>query len=203
MIPIVICCLALMSDGATSVPLPASSPAAWIAVLREHERTQGRDAWSWLELYEARTAVFDSRYAAPVLAGWAKTGYMIYLRYAPFLLGSVMLGGLWLAWRWGKSFSWGTSVSIALIWMALIWLIIIPLQSDQGSFAVIKTAGVMLRQGNGQSYALTLYDGKTIALASGVEAQLLAEQPNGWVQIMMQDGTRGWVPKDTVYLAGQ
>lgn len=194
--------LFFLIDGTPPEAASASSPAAWIAVLRERERTQGRDAWSWQELNEARAAVYDSRYATPTLTGWLKTSYVIYLRYAPVLVAIVMLAGLCFVWVKGRHLPWTTGVMAAILWIALIGLIHLPLQADRRAAAVIKTAGIMLRQGNGLSYAWTLYQDKPIALASGVEAEWLAERANGWVQIRLTDGTRGWIPKDTVYLIG-
>ena len=64
----------------------------------------------------------------------------------------------------------------------------------------VLVVDIKLREGNGLSYPAVVRDQLRITLSTGVEALLLAERDNGWVQIQLADGTVGWTPTESVYL---
>lgn len=199
---IVMLLLMYLPDRPVTNPTLSSNSAAWIAVLLDREQRQGRDAWSFQELSEARAAVFDAQYAVPKLPGWVHVTYLWYLQWYPALLLVVMSYGLWLTWIICRSRSWTHSLLFMIGWLIVLWLILLPTQVDARPAAVIKMHGITLRQGNGLSYPYALRQNEMVSLAAGVEAQVLAERSNGWVQLMLSDGARGWVPRDAVYLVG-
>jgi hypothetical protein len=66
--------------------------------------------------------------------------------------------------------------------------------------AVISADAVMLRKGNGDSYAPVELAGAPVQLNRGVEARALAGRRNGWVQIKLRSGIVGWVPRTSLLL---
>ena len=190
-------CIATMLLEPTT---PHSSPAAWIAVLRDYEQKHGRDVWSYQELCEARTAVLDPYYSAKSPPAWLYTINLLYLRYYPVLFLIVLLGGLSLIWQRITKRNASKTLLFIAGWFLLMWMMLMPIEPRGQTAAVLKSQS-MLREGNGASYPLVTREGTPLLLAAGVEAQLLAERSNGWAQLKLTDGTVGWVPTDTVYLA--
>ena len=66
--------------------------------------------------------------------------------------------------------------------------------------AVISADGVVLRKGNGPSYAPVEVEGRRLLLNRGVEARALAVRSNGWVQIRLASDVVGWAPRAQLLL---
>lgn len=194
-------CLTLIMTRTDSIPPAISNPSAWVAVLRDYESQHGRDAWSYQELSEARKAVLDPYYSTKAASAWQRSLVMLYLDYYPLLLLMMVLicGGM--AWNYSRHNRWGKALLVNLIWFLLMWLALMPVQPATEPVAVVKYQGLLLHEGNGQSYPVVARgDQGRISLAAGVEARLISERTNGWVQIRLSDGKIGWVPTETVYL---
>ena len=193
--------LSILFSGVESpVPTAANNPAAWIAVLRNYENQHGRDAWSYQELADARTAVLDPHYSVKALPGWLHDLTVVYLRYYPVLLLILFVIGLRLAWNRSKTHRWGSQLFCLLSWIVLMWLALLPMMTETRPAAVLKYQGTVLREGNGLSYPVVVRDNARISLAAGVEVLVLAERNNGWVQLQLAGGTVGWAPTESVYL---
>jgi len=192
--------LLILLTGAESPVQPANNPAAWIAVLRDYENQHGRDAWSYQELCEARAAVLDPHYSVKAAPGWMHDFTIIYLQYYPVILLIVFVLGIRLAWTRSKDNRWSNQLACLLSWFVVMWLLLLPLMPETRPAAVLKHQGAILREGNGLSYAAVVHDNRRINLAPGVEALVLAERNNGWVQLRLSDGTIGWVPTESIYL---
>ncbi len=61
--------------------------------------------------------------------------------------------------------------------------------------AVVSRNGVTFREGNGMSYPARERNGLPIVLNAGVEVRVLAERPNGWAKVQLDNGDTGWVPR--------
>lgn len=193
--------LSILFSGVESpVSKAANSPAAWIAVLRDYENQHGRDAWSYQELTDARTAVLDPHFSVKAVPGWLHEITIVYLRFYPVLLLIIFVIGLRMAWIRVESHRWGKQLFCLLSWFILMWLVLLPVMTDTRPAAVLKYQGTLLRQGNGLSYPAVVRDNARISLAAGVEVLVLAERNNGWVQIQLADGTVGWAATESVYL---
>jgi uncharacterized protein YgiM (DUF1202 family) len=193
--------LSILFAGVESPSLTAANnPAAWIAVLRDYENQHGRDAWSYQELADARTAVLDPHYSVKTLPGWLHDLTVVYLRYYPVLLLIIFVIGLRLVWKRSQSYRWGSQLFWLLSWFILMWLVLLPVMTETRPGGVLKSQGTVLREGNGLSYPMVTRDNARISLAAGVEVLVLAKRSNGWVQIQLADGTVGWAPTDSVYL---
>lgn len=179
-----------------------SNPAAWIAVLRQQECVLGRSDWTWQELCEAREAVLDSDYAIKTPPRWLNEVYLLVLRSGSLPVILITLAGIWLVWIRPVSRSWRVLLCISLAWMLLSGTWAYVIQPQDKPAAIIKMHGIMVRQGNGLSYPPIFKGETTLILSAGVEANYLAQRSNGWVQLQLDDGTRGWVPLDAVYLTG-
>lgn len=193
-------CMSLLVHSFDRSLVPTSNPSAWIAVLRDYESRLGRDAWSYQELCNARSSVLDPYYSVPPASGWMKSLFSIYLNIYPlvFCLIVILCGCLagYHAWR----NNWGTVLFVCLMWFFLMWMLLLPVQPQSTPIAVVKLQGTQMREGNGVSYPVVMRDKALLKLAAGVEARLLAERSNGWVQLQLPDGTVGWTPADSVYL---
>ena len=197
---IVLCLSLLLTDAAPPPATTANNSAAWIAILRDYERQHGRDAWSFQELSEARAAVLDPYYSGKALPGWLHNLTILYLQYYPVLFMAIFVIGAWLTWKAAASHRWGNGLFANMLWFVLMWMLLLPFQPDAQPWTVLKYQGTLLREGNGLSYPVIVRDRSRINLAAGVEARLLAERSNGWVQIQLSDGSVGWVPTTAVYV---
>lgn len=197
---LVVWCLSLFMAEMESTPSVANNPSAWIAVLHNYEHQHGRDAWSYQELSDARTAVLDPYYPVKPASGWMRSLVLLYLDYYPLILLVITIVCGMLAWNYSNRKQWGSVLAINLIWFLLMWMALQPMQRATQSMAVVKYQGTQLREGNGFTYPVVARDQARINLAAGVEATLLAESSNGWVQVKLTDGSVGWVPTDSVYL---
>lgn len=65
----------------------------------------------------------------------------------------------------------------------------------QRPVAVVADDGVVFRKGNGDSYPAVEVSGVALKLNRGVEARVLGDRPNGWVQLELADGVPGWTPR--------
>jgi hypothetical protein len=74
-------------------------------------------------------------------------------------------------------------------------------EGDRGAWVVVAQDGVVLRQGNGESYPPWEQRGVPITLRAGVEGRLKGQRPNGWVWVALPDGQTGWLPRQAVLLA--
>lgn len=193
-------CLVLFMTGMESTPSNVNNSSAWIAVLRDYERQHGRDAWSYQELNEARTAVLDPYYSVKTATGWVRSLASLYLDYYPLLILFFLIICGSLVWHYTKQKRWGSVLLVNLIWFVLMWIVLLPVQPATNPMVVVKYQGTQLREGNGLSYPVVVREQARINLAAGVEAQLLAERNNGWVQMQLTDGTVGWAPTEAVYL---
>lgn len=194
--------LAILMPWSTHDQSTASNPAAWIAVLREQERTHGRSAWTWQELCEARAAVLDTSYAYPASPTWLNDLYSLVLKSAPLIVFIITLAGIWLVWLGPFRRSWKSALCISAAWMLLLGSLLYAVHPPNSPAAIIKVHGIILRAGNGLSYPAITSGDMPLILAAGVEAEFLVQRNNGWVQIQLRDSTRGWVPLDAVYLVG-
>jgi hypothetical protein len=188
--------LLLSGPSQDAVTLPA-----WIVSLHAYERSNGRDQWSWTELTQARASVSDPHWSQPPVPSWWKQLYTIYLQYFPLffllltLLGLVLCGWCYTHRRVRICFL------LALGWFILAitgWYLVHPLHA---SLVVIKQPAVLLRTGNGITYAPVVMDGQAVQLTAGVEAEYRSERDNGWVQLELKNNILGWVPKDAVYIS--
>jgi len=177
-----------------------NNPSAWIAAVRDYERQHGRDAWSYQELSDARTAVLDPYYSVKPATGWLRSMISLYLDYYPVILLIIVVICGCLAWNYSRRKYWGSVLLVNLIWFVLMWVALVPVQPATYPIVVVKYQGTPLREGNGLSYPVVVREQARINLAAGVEARLLAERTNGWVQVQLSDGTVGWMPTETVYL---
>lgn len=64
--------------------------------------------------------------------------------------------------------------------------------------AVVRESGVVLREGNGVSYPAVTRKDRPVTLNEGVEVRVIVHRPNGWVKIVLADGTVGWVPETSL-----
>ncbi|HQR06807.1 MAG TPA: SH3 domain-containing protein [Gemmatales bacterium] len=197
---LVVWCLSSLMNELESSPPAVNNPSAWIAVLRDYERQHGRDGWSYQELSEARAAVLDPYYSVKAASGWQRTLVSLYLDYYLVILLMIVVTCGSLAWNYSRGQRWGSVLVVNLIWFALMCMALLPIQPGTYPTAVVKYQATLLREGNGLSYPVLVRDQSRIALAAGVEARLLAERSNGWVQIQLSDGSVGWVPTEVVYL---
>ena len=179
---------------------PANDTAAWIASLLDYERQHGRDAWSYQELCQARSIVRDPYFAQPQASGMLPRLYLIYLNWYPTLFATLFFLGLWYLGKVSVRAAPGKMVILMMSWLILLWLTLWPLEPDQRTVAVLKYPETLVRTGNGLSYAPVRRDQASVSLTAGVEATVLHEKDNGWVQIRLHDGTQGWVPKESVFL---
>ena len=193
-------CLSMFMTEVESTPPAANNPSAWIAVLRDYERRHGRDAWSYQELSDARAAVLDPNFTVKARPAWLYSLMFLYFQFYPVLLLILFVTSCWLAWKYSIGKRWGTVLFVNLLWFVLMWMSLLPLQPNTDPAAVVKYQGTSLREGNGLSYPAVVRDQTRIYLAAGVEARLLAERSNGWVQVQLADGTVGWMPTEAVYL---
>lgn len=187
--------LLLSAQSQDAVTLPA-----WIVSLHAYERSNGRDQWSWSELTQARASVVDSHWSQPVVSAWWKELYTVYLQYFPlFFLLLTLLGLTLCGWCYAHH-RLRTCFVIALSWLIVAivgWYLVHPLHA---SLVVIKQPVVVLRTGNGITYAPVIMDGQAVQLGAGVEAEYRTERDNGWVQLELKNNILGWVPKDAVYI---
>lgn len=189
-------------DNSPPVSLATNSPAAWIAVLRSRQFEKGVTADLYQDLTEARASVFDPLYSQPAPSSWVRELFPRYLEILPFLLLAINLIGCVVLWKRRHLRRWGRSLTLAVLWLCLMLLALLPTHSDPRPAAIVKTPGILLRQGNGLSYPPVENRLGPVSLAAGVESVFLAQRPNGWVQIQLHDGARGWLPRDAVYLVG-
>lgn len=187
--------LLLSAPSQDAVALPA-----WIVSLHAYERSNGRDQWSWNELTQARASVNDPLWSQPAVSAWWKELYTTYLQYVPlFFLMLTLLGISVCGWCYAQGRR-RTFLLAVICWLGLAissWYLIHPLHA---ALVVIKQPAVLLRTGNGITYAPVTIDGQVVQLAAGVEAEYLSERDNGWVQLELKNKILGWVPKDAVYI---
>jgi hypothetical protein len=184
----------------TAPPQDATTLPAWIVSLHAYERSNGRDHWSWSELIQARASVSDAYWSQPAVSSWWKELYSVYLQYFPlFFLLLTLLGLVVCGWCYVHDRR-RTCLLAALCWLGLAitgWYLVHPLHA---SLVVIKQPTVLLRTGNGITYAPVSLDGHAVQLSAGVEAEYRTERDNGWVQVELKNNILGWVPKDAVYI---
>lgn len=152
-------------------------------------------------LQEARARVRDPLFARPVLPSGLGEVYGLFLRWYLLWLVVVVGGGVWLACRlWSKQSLW-QALGWAGVWLAILLASYLLVRGESRPFAVMRLDATPLRQGNGISYPVQVHQGLPIRLGIGVEALVVTERDNGWVQIALPGGRLGWVPRDAVYLS--
>jgi hypothetical protein len=74
------------------------------------------------------------------------------------------------------------------------------LQARRQPFAVVADAEVLLRRGNGDSYAPVMAADTRVRVLRGTEVTVRTSRANGWLQVELPSGVVGWLPRDAVLL---
>jgi hypothetical protein len=85
-------------------------------------------------------------------------------------------------------------------WVLAFLLHVDQLDVARHPYLVVAADDVSLRHGNGHTYTIKLAAGKEARLHGGTEGRLRGERSNGWVQIELPDGQRGWVERRQVLI---
>jgi hypothetical protein len=120
------------------------------------------------------------------------------------LLGCAVYAFAWLSLTRWWMLRRGPWLSLGLGALAVTAFVVLALAAeevqerdrDARPLVVIAENGVLLRKGNGETYPRR----HESPVNRGVEARLLFEQGNGWVQIELAGGETGWVPRAYVLI---
>jgi hypothetical protein len=140
----------------------------------------GRTAWGvgfrrplWMYPLGAKTAA--------ALVVWVISTWLFLLLSRPYYLRA--LGG-----------------GLLVGWLLAFLLYVDQIDIARHPYVVVAAEDVPIRQGNGHTYPVRVATGKEVRLHGGTEGRLRGERSNGWVQIELPDGQRGWVERRQVLI---
>jgi hypothetical protein len=150
---------------------------------------------------EARRRVIDPPTLPEEATGWLPTApRATQIRLA--LAGYVAAWGLFLVWLWRPA-RWLLCSAILILGGSIV-LGCLCYQGDRGDqeqpFAVVTQDNVVLRQGNGLTYAPVVHQGLPVTLHRGTELRVQCQRSNGWLQVELLNGLLGWLPRETLLL---
>ncbi len=167
-----------------------------ILAYRRAERWIPNDARLRANLADARGRVLDS--PAPSGSFWPEVRLsrpLALIFYAAGWLGIVL-------WVWGRDRR--PIVAAIVLWAAagLLCGSVARLEYADAvrPVAVVAADGVILRKGNGEAYPPKEVNKIAVRLNRGVEARVLSQRSNGWLQIELADGLVGWAPRQQLLL---
>lgn len=147
-------------------------------------------------LEEARRQVLDAP-AAPTpwlseLPFWPSRATRVLLALALWVLGWSLAAGIPIRPSRTLSVCAAGALVLALAFAASVSLA--ERNERLRPLAIVAVDGVILRQGNGTSYAAVTNGELPVVLNRGVELHVLQERKNQWARVRLADGRTGWVP---------